>query len=76
MKIKLTDIDDQTGWAYLDENPEFANQLVATFNQVDGFSSNELEFTVDSSYWTYDYSFSPNYKINKKHFESRMIQFI
>ena len=68
MKIKLADINDQTSWAYLDENPEFANQLVATLNQVDGFSSNELEFAADSDYWTYDYSFSPNYEIDKEAF--------
>ena len=66
--IKLTDIDDQTNWAYLDENPEFANQLVATLNQADGFSHNQLEFDADSSYWIYDYYFSPNYEIKKKAF--------
>ena len=71
MKIKLTDIDDQTGWAYLDENPEFANQLVATLNQLDGFSSNELEFDADSCYWTYDCWFSSNYEIDKKAFIMR-----
>ena len=67
MKIKLTDIDDQTeiDWPYLKQNPEYSKQLVATLNQVDGFSSNELEFAADSDYWTYDYSFSPNYEIEK-----------
>ena len=71
MKIKLTDIDDQTDWAYLDENPEYSKQLVATLNQVDGFSSNELRFYADSSYWTYDHWFSPNFKIDKKAFAIR-----
>ena len=68
MKIKLTDIDDRTDWAYLNKNPEFANQLVATLNQLDGFSSNELKFAADLSYWTYDRWFSPNYEIDKKAF--------
>ena len=68
MKIKLTDIDDQTGWAYIDENPEYSKQLVATLNQVDAFSSNEWRFYADSAYWTYDYWFSPNYEINKEAF--------
>ena len=68
MKIELTDINDQTDWAYLDENPEYSKQLVATLNQVNGFSSNELRFYADSSYWTYDYSFSANYEIEKSAF--------
>ena len=70
MKIKLTDIDDQTeiDWPYLKQNPEYSKQLVATLNQLDGFSSNELEFAADSDYWTYDYSFSPNYEIDKEAF--------
>ena len=66
--IKLTDLNDWTGWAYLDENPEFANQLVATLNQVDGLDPNQLAFAADSDYWTYDYSFSPNYEIEKSAF--------
>ena len=70
MKIKLTDIDDQTetDWPYLKQNPEYSKQLVATLNQVNGFSSNELRFDADSRYWTYDYWFSPNYEIYKKAF--------
>ena len=40
-KIKLADIDDLTR-KYLDQNPDFANQLLATLNQVDGFSPNDL----------------------------------
>ena len=71
MKIKLTDIDDQTDWAYLDENPEYSKQLVATLNQVNGFSSNELEFAANLSYWTYDRWFSPNYEIYKEAFIMR-----
>ena len=69
--IKLTDLNDWTNRPYLKQNPEFANQLVATFNQVDGFSYNQLGFIgfiADSSYWTYDYSFSANFKINKEAF--------
>ena len=69
--IKLTDIDDRTGWKYLDENPDFVNQLLATLNQVDGFSSNELEFYADGLVWTYDYRFSSNYEIDKKAFIMR-----
>ena len=68
MKIKLADINDQTSWAYLDENPEYANKLVATLNQVNGFSPNPLAFYADSLYWTYDYLFSPNYEIKKSAF--------
>ena len=68
MKIKLTDIDDQTNWEYLDENPEYSKQLVATLNQVDGFSPNRLAFYADSCYWTYDYWFSSNYEIDKEAF--------
>ena len=69
--IKLTDLNDWTNRPYLKQNPEFANQLVATFNQVDGFSYNQLGFIgfiADSSYWTYDYWFSPNYEIYKETF--------
>ena len=66
--IKLTDIDDRTGWKYLDENPDFVNQLLATLNQVDGFSSNELEFYADGLVWTYDYRFSPHREIEKETF--------
>ena len=68
MKIKLTDIKDRTDWEYLDQNPDFANQLVATLNKVDGFSSNDLWFVADSWYWTYDCWISPNYKINQDTF--------
>ena len=68
MKIKLTDIKDRTNWAYLDQNPEYANQLVATLNQVDGFSPNWLKFYTDSDYWTYDYWTSPHYEIKKDTF--------
>ena len=68
MKIKLADIDDRTGWPYLKQNPEFANQLVTTLNQVDGFNSNELRFYANSSYWTYDRWFSSNYEIDKEAF--------
>ena len=64
--IKL--IDNWTDWPYLKQNPEFANQLVATLNQADGFSHNQLEFGADLSYWIYDYYFSPNYEIDKKTF--------
>ena len=67
-KIKLADIDDRTGWKYLDENPDFADQLVATLNQVNGFSPNQLAFDADSCYWTYDYWFSSNYEIDKEGF--------
>ena len=74
MKIKLTDIDDQTGWAYLDENPEYANKLVATLNQVNGFSPNWLAFYADSLYWTYDYWFSSNYEIDKEAFAIKNVQ--
>ena len=68
MKIKLTDIKDRTEWEYLDQNPDFADQLVATLNQVDGFSANGLEFYADGDYWTYDYCFSPHYEIDKDTF--------
>ena len=68
MKIKLTDIKDQTIWAYLDKNPEYANKLVATLNRVDGLDPNQLTFYADSHYWTYDCWFSPNYEINKETF--------
>ena len=40
--IKKTDIEDYSDTYYLDENPDFANQLLATLNQIDGFSSNDL----------------------------------
>ena len=66
--IKLTDIEDYSDTYYLDENPDFANQLLATLNQIDGFSSNDLWFRADSCYWTYDYYFSPNYEIEKDAF--------
>ena len=68
MKIKLTDINDRTDWPYLKQNPEYSKQLVATFNQVDGFSPNQLRFAADSYFWTYDRWFSPNYEINKEAF--------
>ena len=68
MKIKLTDIKDWTKQAYLKQNPDFANQLVATLNQIDSFSPNWLKFYADSDYWTYDYSTSANYEINKASF--------
>ena len=68
MKVKLTDINDQTIWSYLKQNPEYSKQLVATLNQVNGFSPNQLEFYADSNYWTYDYWFSPNFKIDKEAF--------
>ena len=67
-KIKLDDIFDETDWKYLDQNPEYRNQLVATLNQVDGFSPNELRFDGYSTYWTYDRRFSPNYEIDKEAF--------
>ena len=66
MKIKLADIGGSL--PYLKQNPEYANKLVATLNQVDGFSPNELGFDTDSSCWTYDYWFSPNYEIYKETF--------
>ena len=68
MKIKLADINDRTNWPYLKQNPEYSKQLVATLNQVNGFSPNQLEFYADSNYWTYDYWFSPNFKIDKEAF--------
>ena len=68
MKIELTDIKDQTDWAYLDQNPDFAKQLLVTLNQVAGFSPNKLLFVADSNYWTYDYWISPNYEIKKDTF--------
>ena len=66
--IKLTDIDDRTNWPYLKQNPDFANQLVATLNQVDGLDPNQLVFYADSYYWTYDCWFSPHYESNKETF--------
>ena len=66
--IKLTDLSDWTNRPYLKQNPEFANQLVTTLNQVDGFSPNQLAFYADFWYWTYDYWFSPNYEIDKEAF--------
>ena len=48
MKIKLTDINDWTNRPYLKQNPEYSSQLVATLNQVDGFSSNQLRFVANS----------------------------
>ena len=68
MKIELTDFNVWTNRPYLDENPEYSKQLVATLNQVNGFSSNELEFAANLSYWTYDHWFSPNYEIDKEAF--------
>ena len=44
IKIKLTDINDETEREYLKQNPEYSKQLVATLNQVDAFSPNELVF--------------------------------
>ena len=58
--IKLADINDWSNRPYLDKNPEFANQLVATLNQVNGFSPSQLAFYADWKYWTYDYWFSSN----------------
>ena len=66
--IKLIDIKDRTDWSYLDENHDFANQLVAILNQIDGFSPKQLRFAADSCYWTYDYWISPNYEIEKDAF--------
>ena len=66
MKIKLADIGGSL--PYLKQNPEYANKLVATLNQVDGFSPNQLIFYADSRYWTYDYWFSFNYEIYKETF--------
>ena len=68
MKIKLKYINDISVGKYLKQNREYSKQLVATLNQVDGFSSNELEFAADSSFWTYDHWFSPNYVIDKEAF--------
>ena len=68
MKIKLTDLNDWSNRPYLDENPEYSKQLLATLNQVNGFSPNQLAFDADSRYWTYDCWFSPNFKIDKKAF--------
>ena len=65
--IKLADINDWSNRPYLDKNPEFANQLVTTLNQLNGFSPHLLRFYADSYYWTYDYS-SANFKINKEAF--------
>ena len=66
--MKLDNIADLTDWEYLDPNPDFANQLVATLNKVDGFSSNNLWFAADSWYWTYDYWISPHYEIDQDTF--------
>ena len=66
--IKLDNIEDMTNRKYLKQNPDFANQLLATLNQVDHFSPNNLWLNADSRYWTYDYYFSPNYKIEKDAF--------
>ena len=68
MKIKLTDLNDWSNRPYLKQNPEYSNQLVATLNQVDGFSPNELRFDANSNYWTYDYWLSSNYEIEKSAF--------
>ena len=68
MKIKLADLEDLTECEYLDQNPDFADQLVATLNQVDGYNCNDWWFAADSPNWTYDYYFSPNYEINKRTF--------
>ena len=68
MKIKLDGIVDETDWKYLKQNPNFANQLIATLNQVGGFSPKQLRFAADSVYWSYDYWFSPNYKIENNSF--------
>ena len=64
--IKLSDIKDER--VYFDQNPDFANQLVATLNQVAGFSSNKLWFSADFYHWTYDYWFSPHKEIEKETF--------
>ena len=64
--IKLSDIKDER--VYFDQNPDFANQLLATLNQVDGFSSNDLIFDANSFYWIYDYWFSPHYEIDQDTF--------
>ena len=66
--IKLTDLSDWSKRPYLDKNPEYANKLVATLNQVNGFSPNELPFDADSHYWTYDRWFSSNCEIEKSAF--------
>ena len=71
MNIKLDDISDWTNRPYLKQNPEYSKQLVATLNHLDGFSSNEFRFYADSSYWTYDRWFSPNYEIDKEAFAIR-----
>ena len=68
MKIELTDIKDWTKQAYLKQNPDFANQLVATLNQVDGYNCNDWWFAADSCYWTYDYWISPHYEIDQDSF--------
>ena len=68
MKIKLTDLNDWTNRPYLKQNPKYSKQLVATLNQVNGFSPNQLAFAADSLYWTYDYWFSSNYEIYKETF--------
>ena len=66
--IKLADIDDLSDGAYLDQNPDFAKQLVATLNRVDSFSANDLWFKADSCDWTCDYWISPNYEIENDAF--------
>ena len=66
--IKLADIDDLSNWKYLDQNPDFADQLVATLNQIDGFRSDDWWFNVNYYYWIYDYFISPNYEIKKDTF--------
>ena len=66
--IKLDNIEDMTNRKYLKQNPDFANQLVASLNEIDRFRSNDLWFRADSYYWTYDYGFSPNYEIDKDTF--------
>ena len=65
--IKLSDIKNG-GRAYLKQNPDFANELVAILNKVDAFSLNKLEFFADSLIWTYDCWFSPHYEIEKETF--------
>ena len=66
--IKLDDIKDITNWKYLKQNPDFANQLLATLNRIDGFSPNDLWLNADSPNWTYDYWITPNYEIEKDSF--------
>ena len=71
MNIKLDDIRDWTNRPYLKQNPEYSKQLVATLNQADGFSPNQLAFAADLCYWIYDFWFSPHYEIDKKAFIMR-----